>query len=97
MLQLELEERLKSVERFNRWQEKVNRDRPYVPMVIDETTDTSSQDWMMECLALHIVNKESRLERENAIEKLKGKNQKLYEMVLPRVLEIEKKFFGINT
>ncbi len=89
---LDFEKRLEQVEAFNKAQEKINRERQYIPLVIDSAIDTTSNDWLLHCLAVNIANKPSAQQRRKALETLLSKNKPLYEQVLPVVTEIEGHF-----
>ncbi|WP_178863455.1 hypothetical protein [Thiomicrorhabdus cannonii] len=88
------EERVRSVMAFNEGQMKVKRDRSYVPLVIKESTDTTTPEWMLYCLALSYVNRPTAQERKSGLEILKQKNPMLYENIIPFIEGIEMEHFG---
>lgn len=96
MLQLPFEQRAKSVQAFNERELKVKRDRNYVPLVIDELTETTSAEWMLYCLALSYVNRPTAQERRAGLETLKQKNQGLHDQIMPIILDIEMAHFGYS-
>ena len=94
MITVSKEEMQARLEKFNKTQAKVKRDRTYIPLEIDESTDTCSSSWLYYCLALNLVNKPSARERESTRENLKKENSALYEQVLPLIQQIENKHFS---
>ncbi|MFA6700082.1 MAG: hypothetical protein WCS28_07920 [Thiomicrospira sp.] len=91
---LDFEKRLEQVEAFNKTQEKINRERQYIPLVIDSAIDTTSKDWLLHCLAVNIANKPSAQQRRNVLESFLSKNKPLYEQVLPVLTELEALHFN---
>ena len=89
------EEAVRNIARFNEEQMGVKRDRSYVPVVIDETIDTTSQEWLLYCLVLHYVNLPFARDRKYGLEKLNKENPALYETITPRITAIESEHFGL--
>ncbi|UQB43157.1 hypothetical protein JX580_04575 [Thiomicrospira microaerophila] len=94
MRTLEFEKRLARINAFNTTQEKIKRDRQYIPLVIDRSIDTTSNKWLMYCLAINITNKPTAQQRKSTLETLLSKNKPLYDQVLPVVTEIEALYFN---
>ncbi|WP_178863502.1 hypothetical protein [Thiomicrorhabdus cannonii] len=96
MIVQSFEERTRSVMAFNERQMKIKRDRSYVPLVIEETIDTTTFEWLLHCLALHYVNQPTAKERKSGLEILKQKNPVLYEKIVPLIGRIETEHFGYS-
>jgi hypothetical protein len=96
MIILSFEETVRNVIAFNERRMKIKRDRSYVPLVVVETTDTTSHEWLLHCLALHYVNLPTAKERKSGLEILKQKTPALYEEVVPFIVRIETEQFGYS-
>lgn len=79
-----------NLDEFNQAKRAVDRDRPYVPLVIPDDMDTCSPHWLEYCLALQIHNLPSKLERTNRIERLSEKNPGLMKRVMPHLERIQR-------
>lgn len=94
MRTLEFEKRLARINAFNASQEKIKRDRQYIPLEIDCSIDTTSNEWLMHCLAINIANKPTAQQRKSTLETLLSKNKPLYDQVSPVLSKIEALHFN---
>lgn len=94
MLLITGKERQKSIQKFNEQQSELKRERSYIPLEIDDTTDTTSHEWLLYCLALRLINKPTTKERKSEIDRLKKKKPILIDEVIPILNELECKYFS---
>lgn len=86
------EETAERLAQYNSKGAAIKRDRPFIPFVIPTGTDTTSTDWKMHCLALHILNLPTQQKRLESINNLKMKNPDLYKEVTPYLNLLTQKY-----